>query len=148
MSNKLLIFFSLIIVINLLFIASISYGKSASEGTKSDCGGSGKKSQTIKYCCYYTPPYCSSYCNCDMRYDPAFPFFEYEPSATKYSIQNFMPAILISFFLTFFFIALIPKSRSFILKIFSKIFQIKPKIIQTKCKYYNSYWLRKFKKYL
>jgi hypothetical protein len=106
------------------------------------CGGSGKNSISV---CLGGAPGCP---NCRLYYDPAFPIFEYESSATKYFIQNFMPAILLSFFLTFFFAALIPKSRLFVLKIFSKILQINPQIIQTKCKYYSSYWLRKFKNYL
>jgi hypothetical protein len=87
--------------------------------------------------------------NCPHYYDPVFPIFEYESSSTKHSIQNFMPAFLLTItILTFFLLALIPKDRLFALKIFGKIFQIKPNIIQTKCKQYNSYWLGKFKKYL
>jgi hypothetical protein len=150
MFNKHSILLPVIIIITFLVSVPGSFGK-----TGGVCGGSGKYSWPVAYSCYVCSfPICGSAyccwatCNCAFYFDPAFPFFEYESSATKYSIQNFMPAILLSFFLTFFFAALIPKSRLFVLKIFSKIFQIKPQIIQTKCKYYSSYWLQKFKKYL
>jgi hypothetical protein len=141
-----LIFFSIFILILLLISTNTTFGKSDNWACEV-CGGSGKNRVTYKCCAGYYGD-CSRWYNCVQYYDPAFPIFEYESSATKYSIQNFMPAILLSFFLTFFFAALIPKSRLFILKIFSKILQIKPQIIQTKCKYYSSYWLRKFKNYL
>jgi hypothetical protein len=147
MFNRFLIIFLITFLVFFLVSLHNSLGKNCAPCAA--CGGSGKRSESIR--CSLYPGFCApgvpGY-NCIVYYDPAFPIFEYESSATKYFIQNFMPAILLSFFLTFFFIALIPKNRLFILKIFSKIFRIKPQIIQTKCKYYNSYWFRKFKKYL
>jgi hypothetical protein len=147
MFNKRLIFSLVIVIITLLFFMHISYGKiTSADPCDAVCGGSGKRCSSVGCCVDY--PDCTYRSNCNTCYDPPFPFIKYESSAINYPTKNYVALFLLSILIFFFSILLISKSRLFIWKLMSKFFQIKPQIIQTKCKYYSSYWLRKFKNYL
>jgi hypothetical protein len=150
MFNRHPTFFLITILTTFLFLVHVSYGKEfIYDSCWVICGGSGKNVEYV-YCCEDWPSGCTLIGNCGIRYDPPFPFIKYESSATNYPTKNYVAVFLLSILTFSFAVLLISKNRFFIwkMKIMSKFFQIKPQIIQTKCKYYSSYWFRKFKNYL
>jgi hypothetical protein len=162
MSNKKLCTLGLILFLVMaafLFSYNPAFGKSSCSGSHSDCcWGSGKYSLSVFYCgssrfdcawyppCYENGDTCGG--NCLLYYDPAFPSFEYKSSTIGYLTEKYEIVLLLSILSFFFALLSVLKGQLFILDFMSRIFKIRPQIIQTKCKQYNSYWLRKFKKYL
>jgi hypothetical protein len=133
-------------MVTFLFSFGPTFGKITCYGSDDDCcGGSGKNKQYVTYCLDSS---CSQGGNCKIYFDPAFPSFENKSSATAYIIGKYEMVLLLTIISFFFALLSVLKERLFALDFMSKIFKIRPQIIQTKCKYYNSYWVRKFKNYL
>jgi hypothetical protein len=145
MFNKKIFFVILITIFILLYSVHISLGKVLCGKCNVCCGGSGKKEKATS---------CETesgvYANCKQYYDPSFFFFENNSFTKSYYDQNLSRMLLpfgflISSSIIIIILLIFMEKTLFVLKVVGKLFDVKPIIIRTKCKYYSKYWIKKFK---